>query len=380
MNQFVDAMWNYAFRGKVGNTPISDADRAILVDANKIRDDLERYNSRAFFDNRNLEDILSLLSFEALGNESQTPRYQTVVKAIARTIELSCAFKHRQEGFVVPPDHNSHYHAFWNVLLSGKFKDNLPALITFNYDLVFERTLWEFFHHLNDAPRRPNVQSCGLKYSFGLNDCSMRKTHKQYDIPVNDRLSNVKPGQKAEFIITTDGENFSNQKTEADIPYFKLHGSLNWSQEFPRTRPSRLPIEALEKPLILPPVFNKMSATEINCVWKSALDVLRSAVNIIIVGYSLPETDIYMQYFLKAAVGPNSNLQNIIVFDPELYRDGEKCEAMISRYRECFSPQFSSRIIFQPTSEPSIGEPDRGTFANFVWCLEKIPEALCFFP
>jgi hypothetical protein len=77
LDSFIDKMWEYAMRGKVGDKPIAHVDREILVEANKIRIDLERYSSRAYFDNRNLEDILSLLSFEALaeGNNSKYEKW-----------------------------------------------------------------------------------------------------------------------------------------------------------------------------------------------------------------------------------------------------------------------------------------------------------------
>jgi hypothetical protein len=66
LNDFVDTMWSYSIRGRTHREVISDADRAILAEANRIRQDLERYNSRANFQLRNLEDVISLLSFEAL--------------------------------------------------------------------------------------------------------------------------------------------------------------------------------------------------------------------------------------------------------------------------------------------------------------------------
>ena len=65
LGSFVDKMWEYAVRGQTGNERISPQDMEILTAANKIRIELERYNSRASFDSRNLEDILSLLSFES---------------------------------------------------------------------------------------------------------------------------------------------------------------------------------------------------------------------------------------------------------------------------------------------------------------------------
>lgn len=106
-------------------------------------------------------------------------------------------------------------------------------------------------------------------------------------------------------------------------------------------------------------------------MWKVALDRLRSAKNIVIVGYSLPETDVYMQYFLKTAVGPNVNLNRVYVFDPVLFFENEHTQAMKARYESCFAPQLRNRLIFQPdvsmrgwgiSSQP-------GTFSHFVELL-----------
>jgi hypothetical protein len=73
LDSFVNKMWEYAARGKVGDKIISEQDREILIKAQDIRTQLERYNTRASFNDRNLEDILSLLSFEALtGGENAT--------------------------------------------------------------------------------------------------------------------------------------------------------------------------------------------------------------------------------------------------------------------------------------------------------------------
>ena len=82
------------------------------------------------------------------------------------------------------------------------------------------------------------------------------------------------------------------------------------------------------------------------------------------VGYSLPQTDIYMQYFLKSALGPNTDLNKIFVFDPVLYNDDVKSREMKDRYACCFSPQLQKRIIFQPDSDNY--QKDKGTIKYFV--------------
>ena len=111
-------------------------------------------------------------------------------------------------------------------------------------------------------------------------------------------------------------------------------------------------------------------------MWTSALDHLRSAKNVVVVGYSLPQTDIYMQYFLKAALGPNLDLNKLIVFDPVLFSSSTGCAEMKHRYESCFSPQLRSRIFFDPiVNTPST---QQGTAEAFVRMLESEPAALLF--
>jgi hypothetical protein len=275
------------------------------------------------------------------------------------------------------PTGESKYHAFWRSLLHSQIQQALPALITFNYDLVLERTLWEYFHFLDFSyPERRN-ESVSIKYNFGHCDFTIRGERHRYNLDNH----NYKDGEIAVFDW--------KQKAEIEIPYLKPHGSLNWgkspttpvNEQNEQTFSANEPTMAVEEPLILPPVFNKMNSLKINAVWKAALDVLRNAKNIIIVGYSLPKTDIYMQYFLKSAVGPNSNLQKIIVFDPILFRDNEQTSEMKQRYEECFSPQFSGRIIFNPRLQVHFPDPSQlGSFYHFVETLRTDPKYLFFYP
>ncbi len=122
-----------------------------------------------------------------------------------------------------------------------------------------------------------------------------------------------------------------------------------------------------------------MNSSNVNSVWQKGLEILREAKHIILVGYSLPKTDIYMQYFLKAAVGPNSSLQKIIVFDPTLFCAGAANEEMRKRYRECFSPQFQERITFEPKMEHQFNEDEKGKFSHFIQTLKNCRNEL-FFP
>ncbi len=388
LNNFVDTMWGYAVRGSSPCGRILDGDRKLLERANDIRYGLERYNSRANFNMRNLEDILSLLYFEALAGGEAVGKYQTWIKAITRTIELSCKHPHRVAFDPRVDTKNAHYHWLWHTILGTDLHETPPALITFNYDLVLERALWDYFHFLPDQHLKPAGPSCKVRYFLRPYDFVIRSVVYDYDTPVaGSGRTAVQPvrGYRADIDYRSDAS--------VEVPYLKLHGSLNWcgrttagsAEPVPEDAiPATGPTQAVETPLILPPVFNKMYLEDVGAVWEKALEILRGARHIVIVGYSLPRTDVYMQYFLKSAVGPNSNLQWIIVFDPALFRTDAAAEEMRARYRDCFSPQFNERIVFRPDKVVGVDERDRtkglGTLFHFVQALKYNAGELLFVP
>lgn len=388
LRNFVDCMWEFAMRGKVENVPIPEYQLKTLVEANKIRKELGFYQSRAYFNDRNLEDILSLLSFELFEKDSDwKQKYETLVDAISDTIELSCNLKFEKHSPELPYIQNKNqiqniYHQFWAALFSEKLSGNLPAIITFNYDLVFERSLWQFFHQRQD---NDGLTTCPDSVTLGY----FYDKIKPFRIKANAHHYN--PNGKTINGIKAEFDFHPHNNLDFSIPYLKLHGSLNWeasSSVEPASELGNILLRAVPKPFILPPVFNKISQVQINQVWSKALNVLRNAKHIVVVGYSLPSTDVYMQYFLKSSVGPNSDLSKITVFDPVLFLDNEDSSALRRRYSECFSPQFQSRIDFRPSTiaidhffknNPPKNSRE-GTFFHFVRLLANKPEQIFFMP
>jgi hypothetical protein len=384
LNKFVDTMWSYGVRGKSPHGQISEEDKKLFAEAHDIRVDLERYNSRANFNSRNLEDVLSLLSFESLAGGEPLKRYQTWVKAITRTIELSSKHQINEDTQIDPrTNKKTIYHSFWRAILHADYRKFIPALITFNYDLVLEKTLLDCFYNIYQNNVRPTTPTCKIEYFFENESFVILPEDCQHTLSVQE--------QQQTFTKNFSGSRpkvYRQVHTNIDIkiPYLKLHGSLNWdSRKISSTNAGGQNKNALgllsqtaQHPLILPPVFNKMNSGDVMPVWKKALEILREAKNIIIVGYSLPKTDIYMQYFLKSAVGPNDNLQWIKVFDPALFRNNPFTAEMKARYQDCFSPQFKDRIEFNPKLPPGIGELGGGTFSHFVETLISDPRELLF--
>jgi SIR2-like domain len=356
MNNFVETMWEMAIRGTDGREPLTTEDHDLMKKAMEIKDELDNYHGRVNFSDRNMEDILSILSFnEMSGDVNGREKLATFVKAISRAIELTCQVTHDGKARLQTSGSDV-YRQLWTSLLARYKRCSLPTLITFNYDLVLERSLYQILVSQGNAPMKEGLDGVSIAYHCDtLERVDLAIRPQQYEI--NRRM------EKGTTLEMETGEH----PTKIDI--LKLHGSLN----FPKGGPSDPipPVLAVDDPLIMPPIFSKMEyGKSLNKAWLTALKRLRKTKNVIIVGYSLPSTDIYMQYFLKAGLGPNVNLNKIFVFDPLLFENDESCHAMIERYKTCFSPQLQDRIIFKPRGGGRLGKP--GDFVHFVERLSYV--------
>lgn len=88
---------------------------------------------------------------------------------------------------------------------------------------------------------------------------------------------------------------FRHQRGTGDFTISKLHGCLK------------------DPSLIVSPTWNKSRGSELTEQWKIGYKSISTANHIRIVGYSLPESDAYMKYFLKIALQNIEHLKNIDV-------------------------------------------------------------------
>lgn len=364
---FVDTMWELAIRGNYKGNELSDEDLQILKKAMAIREELDHYHGRAMFNDRNLEDILSLLSFNEMpGIRKNKEKLQSFIQAISRTIEISCLIKHSIGCDLETPKYTI-YEEFWRKLTGWvRSQRKLPTLITFNYDLVLERSITRGMQ--SDKGR----DVFGKYQGFYIRYYCERLRNITFQLSTRDTNPWV-----CDETALPGGALFSElNKNILGIELIKLHGSLN----FPKTRTKEqcCPVCAVENPLILPPIFNKIGyGRALDHAWCVALQRLRKVKNIIIVGYSLPDTDIYMQYFLKAGLGPNKDLNKITVFDPLLFQDDDASNKMKERYKSCFSPQLQSRIDFNPECSNEVrSQKAAGTFKHLVEVIAGRPGVL----
>lgn len=329
-------------------------------DVFRFRREMAQAREKVMVDLDNIEELFGLVEMsQRLGDEQQRTREATVYM-IAKTLELATRppgqgrirvrFDIRPE-FVpkcVPVSGGSlfqqmpgapHgfsgdiYHYFASLAL-GLFDDpnRQPArsntFITFNYDLVLDHAL-----------QRLNIQP-------------------EYALDPSLTQVNELPDAKQTCLL------------------LKLHGSTNWgacgscgrrivvlqgkATDSPRQFQSERCGECRKQgfqPLLIPPSWDKSEYHGIMTpVWARAVAELRSASRICIIGYSMPQSDLFFKYLLTLALSQNHGLYKLLVVDlsrssTSSLATGEPappCE-LEDRYKQILDPLFRGRrFSFHP--------------------------------
>ena len=151
----------------------------------------------------------------------------------------------------------------------------------------------------------------------------------------------------------------------------ELHGSINWSSArqprvksgtvtssgSPRIRVVRNPRTAIDRedcyPVLAPPSWNKSSMNDVfSHLWCQAIECLRKAERVWIIGYSMPKSDPHFKYLLSAGLLGNHVLQKLTIVDPSLEVEG--------RFRAFLDPIYSKRRLTFPRTKLTNG-PERGS-------------------
>jgi hypothetical protein len=277
----------------------------------KFKREVAKAREKFRIDLDNIEQLFGLVEMsQRLGSEPPAPREATVY-LIAKTLQLALASTSRRPrvrmslvpayagqasflkhvsrdasgGDVFETDIYTHF----ALLLSGKYDDERrvasrsSTVITFNYDLV-----------LDDALAR-----VGTRPGYELADAVF------------------------------DEASASNQV----VPLLKLHGSTNWAicgcgqihvlgqkaTEDPslfRSRPCGKCGKTGLRLLLVPPSWDKSEYSRVmQPVWKQAVEALKSATRICVIGYSMPEADAFFKFLLALGLAENDRLYKLIVVD-----------------------------------------------------------------
>ncbi len=212
-----------------------------------------------------------------------------------------------------------------------KVIENEITCITFNYDTLFDRALWEY------------------KKSTAI-------LREKYWHPDGGYGFCCKPAY-----TLTEGTSITKDTTSMCL--LKLHGSLNWKIKKGFQKP--YPLDALmhdekwtgetsitpedvsihleTQPFVVPPILDKSILTEqpiLKVLWENAYKKLQSATTIYFLGYSLPKTDIAAS-FLFGETLQLTKRSNIFIVNT-----GGEPDKKISTYRELFPKLHEKQFDF----------------------------------
>jgi NAD-dependent SIR2 family protein deacetylase len=150
-----------------------------------------------------------------------------------------------------------------------------------------------------------------------------------YDCFLDDAL--LKIGVRPEYELPLDAIPEAWSAHPTSVTLLKLHGSTNW---FRCTSSICANIWVAEstwrrnylygciqcpycsqpsvEPVIVPPAWTKGEYREtLTSIWSKALEVLRKADQLFIIGYSVPPADAFFQYLLSLALAENPDIKQI---------------------------------------------------------------------
>jgi hypothetical protein len=169
------------------------------------------------------------------------------------------------------------YH-FWAALMTGKLgirnPDSRNTIISFNYDLL-----------LDDA-----LAKVRIPFDYGFRDTGTFNRSAR--------------------------EKFCPGGTPA-LKLLKLHGSVNWAAPATDGEPITIfstydeVVSAQRVPALLPPTWQKIFQRESLDVWNEAVRAIESATRIIVLGFSIPDTDVHFKYLLAAGLRSNISLRGV---------------------------------------------------------------------
>lgn len=332
MRDFFDKTEDLLFSKQIS---IESDRESILSVFELIKKSLSSY-ANSNIDLNNIETIFGLLEMALIVKELYEYNEEQIIKLrsdlitlIVRTLEQTTRIKTDSTGFST----SASYHTLCEIIKSDGFDKN--TVISFNYDMAFE------------AAFSAIGQKGYLDYGF-------------------------------DYIKT-------NPVVEHPLGYYKLHGSINWFENYDNsslgvidiTKISRFTVfnnhvenhikmrgkdvlsiselrsaisenpffsflnDCSPTPFIIPPSWNKSAYHHaVGHIWQKAVKAITEASNIYIIGYSLPQSDLFFKYLFTLGTLQNSRIRSLKVYDPN--------PNIEQNYRDMLGKGIQSRFSFHP--------------------------------
>ena len=296
------------------NNPPSALDEYGLAQFRQVFDfkrEMARSREKISVDLDNIEDLFGLVEMSCrLGQTGRDTRKSTVY-LIVKTLEL-CLEPRRNRphlGFRVERGHLSELEG---VSYAKRDSSDDPR---FTIDM-YEYLALMLAGRLDIPERRRGREDVVITFN--------------YDLLIDDALQQVD-------LLPWYGPGFHDppEPQPNSVQLLKLHGSANWAFcpecKKPILRYHKVthfvvrlgqlscPVcGASCQPLLVPPSWDKTEYSDtMSPVWKLAVEKLKTATRICVVGYSIPDSDAFFRHLITLALADNHQLERLIVVDKD---------------------------------------------------------------
>ena len=318
MSDFMDKAHVLLHSGKV-----SPEDAKLMELVFRARSELDPLFAKAKIEVENIESLYAAFEMAKLigrlgrlSPEEVDKLEPAIRRLIFVTIDHCIQFPPTPQGYIDSPHPHKEF-AKEIVLKLVEKQRNSVAIMTFNYDLCLEIA----------------IARAGLRYDYCLNgQCPdghipLLKLHGSLNW-----LGSV--GSDKPVIHSIDSFLKLHNAIQSPSP-----GSMNLVEHLP-TWAKELKIEGPPDPIIVPPTRSKLQHhRQLAGVWREAARHLSEAENIVVIGYSLPETDPFFRELYALGTAGASTIKRFLVYDPDT-------KGLESRFRALIGPRVEPRFQY----------------------------------
>lgn len=322
-NRGIPLINNFMFRMRDAHEWLFQKNRKIEADAiAKVLEFRKEAASAAYRIKINLENIEELFSLASASGDKDNNLSEAIRIAIAATLDF-CSINQ--------PEKNIHIRSS-QAIPSFKNYGGESAYGQFEYKEI--PTYRYFLDSMLGSEGQPRGENTFISFN--------------YDTIVEDSLTSMEVGFTYGFDTKDVAYQTSRLKLDdSGIKLLKLHGSINWARaNYPDLSDEKLIVydsysELLKQnttPDLIPPTWRKNFDGGLETIWAHALKAIESATRIIVIGFSVPETDTHFKYLMAAGLQNNISARDIIFVNPA--DDG----ILESRISTLFTNPESSRV------------------------------------
>jgi hypothetical protein len=302
-----------------------------LEEVFKVIAELQSVYYKSHLDLDNIESVFGAIEMALLLKKLGKRSYEEIrkirdslVTVIYKTLEYGIKFPVSGQTIRSPEPYESFVSHLIGALEQNRATNMPYSFITFNYDLCLDHAL-----------RR--LGGC----DYCLND--VREKGKYPILKLHGSI-NWGLSENKEIIPRFIEEAYFELGYEPKHVYYNLGSTLSCKKH--NDKPLNGP------PVIIPPTWDKNSYhTQISNVWSVAASELSTAENIIVIGYSLPETDSFFRYLFALGADSPTKIRNFVVINPDESGQVEK------RFRALTGQGIENRLKFiKEPFENALGE------------------------